>query len=700
MLNVNIGVLGHVDSGKTSLAKALSKVGSTAAFDKNPQSQARGITLDLGFSAFFADVNEDADFKTNGVEQLQFTLVDCPGHASLIRTIIGGAQIIDLMILVIDVTKGIQTQTAECIVLGEILGRKLVIALNKVDMIVAETEEERRVLLEKQKKKLRLVFSKTRWPDAPMIEVAAAPSAEGVEPIGLGALVDSLTIATKRMMLSQLKQMEAGEEIEGSLLRLPNQKNLGTSTRHGADNFLMFVDHCFPIKGQGTVLTGTVIDGAISVGDEVYLPDFKQTKKVKGIQMFKKPVQTALRGDRIGLCVTQFSAENMERGIICGVKAHASAGDDSAATAVSGAVSKKVTSITSAIAKVNKVRFHKLPVEATMKYHFTVGNATVMGTMRFFSLLTCALNSSASTAGNSTTCSALGFDFLRQYDYIDNLPDNSEITYAKGTASASPEDPVDPSTNATTFFAVLQFEQPVTTTVGATIIASKLDTDIHANMCRLAVQGTILTDQVTALHFGYPTHLAAQLTQQSRAAAISQTKAGSTINAPAGTLGTSGAALPPWEVESWRMLNVVKPKTKTLQIDRVVDSRSCIAKGLAPEGATGAAADVSRYVGAKLFWVINLPKPKHADPAAVDATEGTSSPQKRVEGVVDSTFGKSIKVKARFKEPVFDEPAAAKKAKGGAEPKEEVPPAKRMPRGTMVLEYRKFPFATSYRFTQ
>lgn len=91
-LNFNIGVLGHVDSGKTSLVKALSSIASTAAFDKNPQSRERGITLDLGFSSFAVDFPDH--LRNSGGQQqydrLQFTLVDCPGHASLIRTIIGG----------------------------------------------------------------------------------------------------------------------------------------------------------------------------------------------------------------------------------------------------------------------------------------------------------------------------------------------------------------------------------------------------------------------------------------------------------------------------------------------------------------------------------------------------------------------------------------------------------------------------------
>lgn len=91
-LNFNVGVLGHVDSGKTSLARALSSTASTAAFDKNPQSKERGITLDLGFSAFTVPLPEHLRQSCGDrlYDSLQFTLVDCPGHASLIRTIIGG----------------------------------------------------------------------------------------------------------------------------------------------------------------------------------------------------------------------------------------------------------------------------------------------------------------------------------------------------------------------------------------------------------------------------------------------------------------------------------------------------------------------------------------------------------------------------------------------------------------------------------
>lgn len=96
IINVNVGILGHVDSGKTSLSKALSTVASTAAFDKNPQSQKRGITLDLGFSSF--SVKEDIPAHLAPASEVQITLVDCPGHASLIRTIICGVFYVNIFI--------------------------------------------------------------------------------------------------------------------------------------------------------------------------------------------------------------------------------------------------------------------------------------------------------------------------------------------------------------------------------------------------------------------------------------------------------------------------------------------------------------------------------------------------------------------------------------------------------------------------
>lgn len=154
--------------------KSLSAILSTASLDKNPQSRARGITLDLGFSAFLSDVpshllsmsDGDLSFVDTNYKYIQYTLVDCPGHASLIRTILGGAQIIDMLLIVVDCLKGIQTQTAECMVIGEITTDKAIFVLNKIDLI-PETERSSRI--RSIKANLEKTLSRTRFKNAPIV---------------------------------------------------------------------------------------------------------------------------------------------------------------------------------------------------------------------------------------------------------------------------------------------------------------------------------------------------------------------------------------------------------------------------------------------------------------------------------------------------------------------------------------------------
>ena len=183
--NINVGILGHVDSGKTSLCKKLSTISSTASFDKNPQSQERGITLDLGFSAFYVKTpfylkekfKENLRFQES--EFIQITLVDCPGHASLIRTVVAGANIIDSIVLVIDCVKGIQIQTTECLVLSEILADDMVVALNKIDSLIEEnmTRDDFYETINTKIKKLKNVFSKTKFTELVEIcPISANPS--------------------------------------------------------------------------------------------------------------------------------------------------------------------------------------------------------------------------------------------------------------------------------------------------------------------------------------------------------------------------------------------------------------------------------------------------------------------------------------------------------------------------------------------
>eukprot|EP00854_Cymbomonas_tetramitiformis_P014493 gene14493-17133_t len=147
IVNINVGILGHVDSGKTSLENQ----------------QAFGLAFKI-----HTPIEEQVNLRemcpelaeSLSCDKLQFTLVDCPGHASLIRTIIGGAQIIDFMMLVVDVTKGIQTQTAECLVVGEILSEHLLVVLNKTDLLPEATREDK---IEKMKKRLQLTFKGTKF---------------------------------------------------------------------------------------------------------------------------------------------------------------------------------------------------------------------------------------------------------------------------------------------------------------------------------------------------------------------------------------------------------------------------------------------------------------------------------------------------------------------------------------------------------
>ncbi|XP_008580552.1 PREDICTED: selenocysteine-specific elongation factor [Galeopterus variegatus] len=177
---------------------------------------------------------------------LQVTLVDCPGHASLIRTIIGGAQIIDLMMLVIDVTKGMQTQSAECLVIGQIACQKLVVVLNKIDLLA---EGKRQAAIDKMTKKMQKTLENTKFRGAPIIPVAAKPGGpeapETEAPQGISELVELL------------------------------KSQISIPTRDPSGPFLMSVDHCFSVRGQGTVMTGTILSGSISLGDSVEIPALK-----------------------------------------------------------------------------------------------------------------------------------------------------------------------------------------------------------------------------------------------------------------------------------------------------------------------------------------------------------------------------------------------------------------------------------------
>ncbi|XP_043563518.1 selenocysteine-specific elongation factor isoform X2 [Chiloscyllium plagiosum] len=370
-LNFNVGVLGHIDSGKTSLARALSTTASTAAFDKNPQSRERGITLDLGFSSFCLPVPEHLK-PHGGYTRLQVTLVDCPGHASLIRTIIGGSQIIDLMMLVIDVTKGMQTQSAECLVIGEITCSRLVVILNKIDLL---PEAKKQAAIDKMTKKMQKTLENTRFNGCPIIPVAAKPGGP-----------------------------DAPE----------------TETAQGISELI------------------------------------KVSRKVKSMQMFRQPVNTAIQGDRVGICVTQFDPKQLERGLVCA--------PDSLCT------------LYAAIMSVKKIPYYKGSVHTKAKFHITVGHETVMGKVTFFS-------PAIEDFDSEPVMDRFDFDreYLYQEEYLSQAKD-VDVDKSQADGSKVPRQQ----------WALLEFEKPVTCPRLSLVIGSKLDTDIHANTCRLAFHGVLL----------------------------------------------------------------------------------------------------------------------------------------------------------------------------------------------------------------
>ncbi|GLC39063.1 hypothetical protein PLESTB_001289600 [Pleodorina starrii] len=462
VLNVNVGILGHVDSGKTSLVAALSTQLSTAALDKHPQSKERGITLDLGFSAFTAPLPDHLAHLP--YDELQFTLVDCPGHASLIRTIIGGAQIIDMMVLVIDITKGLQTQTAECLVVGEVATSRMVVALNKVDQL--QPEEERPRAVRRAIKRLSQTFAMTKFVGVHMVPVSAKPDGQTDRP-PLG--VDDLKAALVAMV--------------------------PPAPRVVAGPFLFAIDHCFPIRGQGSVLTGTVLQGSISLNDPLELPALRQTRPVKSMQMFRAPVQRVVQGDRVGICVTQLDPGLIERGLAC-----------SPGT---------VPTFRGAVAAVEKIRFYAGRVPSRAKFHVAVGHSTVMAEMTFFgttdgeggSRETALAALVANLNAMALAGSPMGFDAERDYLYQDELyglEGRPLAAAAAASASAAAQASVREGEDVEAEeearerhfgpqWVLLKFDQPITAPKDALVIGAKFDGETHGEACRLAFYGRLVS---------------------------------------------------------------------------------------------------------------------------------------------------------------------------------------------------------------
>lgn len=396
-------MLGHVDSGKTSLAKILSSVSSTAAFDKNPQSKERGITLDLGFSSF--QVEADIGQVKESFDKIQYTLVDCPGHASLIRTIIGGAQIIDLMILVVDVTKGIQTQTAECLIIGEIICPKILVVLNKIDLL---PEAKRQLSIEKMSRKILKTLEGTKFKEsAKVVAVAANPGGDESSDKHLG--IDNLIKVLKEQTYC------------------PQRSSDGP--------FVFSVDHCFSIRGQGTVMTGTVLSGCVSVNDNIEIANLQMTRKVKSMQMFRRAVTGLVQGDRGALCVTQFDPKSLERGVACSPP-------------------QSMQFYCACVVRLAKIRYFPGAVRSKSKLHVTAGHSTVTCKLTLFT-------SSHAVDGDK-------LDLDEEYRYSEELGIEGES------------------------YALLEFDKPMLMMEKSLMIGSKLDADVNTTKCRLAFKAQML----------------------------------------------------------------------------------------------------------------------------------------------------------------------------------------------------------------
>ena len=284
--HINVGTIGHVDHGKTTLTSAitlcLSKAGGTAfrsfeSIDNAPEEKARGLTIAIAH----------IEYET---EKRHYAHVDCPGHADYIKNMITGAAQMDGAILVVSAPDGPMPQTREHILLArQVEVPCVLVALNKVDMM--EDEE----LLELVELELRELLSKYKFPgdETPIIRVSALKALE----CGCGK-------RECQWCGPILQLMDAVDEYVPLPVR-PKDKP-----------FLMPVEDVFGIKGRGTVATGRVERGVIKTGSEIEIVGIKETRKavVTGVEMFHKTLESGESGDAVGCLLRGVERDDVERG--------------------------------------------------------------------------------------------------------------------------------------------------------------------------------------------------------------------------------------------------------------------------------------------------------------------------------------------------------------------------------------------------
>jgi len=281
--HANVGTIGHVDHGKTTLTAAITKVLAEKGgaefiaydqIDKAPEEKERGITI----------ATAHVEYET---EKRHYAHVDCPGHADYVKNMITGAAQMDGAILVVNAADGPMPQTREHILLARQVGvPALVVYLNKIDQV------KDKELIELVEEEIRELLTSYKFPGdkIPIIKGSALAAVEGKdEAIG------------KNSILELLKAID---------------EHIPQPTRPKDKPFLMPVEDVFTISGRGTVATGRVEQGVVKTGEELEIVGIKETKKtvITGVEMFRKLLDTGEAGDNIGALLRGVEREDIERG--------------------------------------------------------------------------------------------------------------------------------------------------------------------------------------------------------------------------------------------------------------------------------------------------------------------------------------------------------------------------------------------------
>jgi len=288
--HVNIGTIGHVDHGKTTLTaaitgslalKGLSKKVNYDEIDNAPEEKARGITINISHQ----------EYET---ETRHYAHVDCPGHADFIKNMITGAAQMDGAILVVSGTDGPMPQTREHILLSRQVGvPHIVVFVNKVDLV---DDEE---LLELVEMEIRELLSSYKFPgdDTPIIRGSAVKATQALE---AGGGIDDPALKPIYDLMAAVDSF------------------IPTPERDVDKPFLCAVEDVFTITGRGTVATGRVERGTLNVNTEVEIVGIHDTKKTTctGIEMFRKLLDSCQAGDNVGLLLRGIDRTNIERGMV------------------------------------------------------------------------------------------------------------------------------------------------------------------------------------------------------------------------------------------------------------------------------------------------------------------------------------------------------------------------------------------------